>query len=118
MIKNRIIKLKEVAMKKVILILSMVLLMAGCGTITKTGNIEGKVLNKVNGSAIPNAVVWTAPPTSRVLTSADGSYCIEGIEPGTYTVFASASGFHTDSIRITVVAGKSAKADFMLEPGP
>jgi len=105
-------------MKRAILMLSMVLLLAGCETIAKTGNIEGKVLNKIDGSAIPNAVVWTTPPTSRVLTRTDGSYYIDGVEPGTYTVFASASGFHTDSIRITVVAGNSARADFMLEPGP
>ncbi len=96
----------------------VILFSTGCETIAKTGGIEGKVVSKIDGSAIANATVWTAPPTSRVLTATDGSYYIDGVEPGTYTVFATASGFHEDSIKVTVVAGNKARADFMLEPGP
>ncbi len=108
-------------MKKSIMLMFIIILtfaFAGCEKLAETGSIEGRVIDKIDGSAIQNATVWTNPPTSRVLTDNDGRYYIDGVSPGDYTVYASASGYHTDSVAVHVVEGNRTRADFMLEPGP
>ena len=108
-------------MRKLVIItvlMGAVITATGCENIAETGSIEGKVVSKVDHSAIPNAIVRTDPPTSQVLTEQDGTYSINGVNPGNYTVYVSASGFRAGSASVNVSRGNIARADFILEPGP
>ena len=109
-------------MQKLILALMLLaaLVLSACESeqFAKTGQIKGRVLHKYTNEPIREAEIFTSPPTSHVLTDADGEYEIEGVEPGTYKVYADAEGFRPESTVVVVTAGHVSRADFRLEPGP
>ena len=97
-----------------------------------TGTVRGKVLDATTKEGIRKATVTAMPatppagggmrlgptPAYRALTMDDGSYVIEGLPAGMYTVRAERAGYlpggRTDHARATVAAGEEAKAEELL----
>lgn len=70
-----------------------------------------------SGKALSGVEVSTTPTTSFVLSDAEGGYKLGGVEPGTYTVVASRSGYaRVEKPGVVVSAGGSAIVDFQLAP--
>ncbi|HXE76071.1 MAG TPA: TonB-dependent receptor [Candidatus Xenobia bacterium] len=86
-----------------------------------TGSIEGAVLDPT-GAVLPDAQVTvrnTATGVERVLTTdAAGRYRAVALEPGTYSVKASKSGFKTgEHTGIQVTVGSTTTVDISLQVG-
>jgi len=81
-----------------------------------TGDISGKLLDATSSQPISGASITTSPVTSSKTTDVEGKYLIEGVEPGTYTVQASKSGYKTNSTTVNVIVGEEASADIQLSP--
>ncbi len=85
------------------------------------GEIEGKVVN-AQGAAVAGATVTVSTdhqaPRPKVTTAADGTYHIEDLTPGAYTVTVStANGLQTLRREVSVGSGSEpARADFQLRP--
>ena len=57
-------------------------------------------------SPIADALVWLEPGTHITRTAADGSFRIENIAAGRYTVYCSAEGYASDSVQVNITANK------------
>jgi hypothetical protein len=80
-----------------------------------TGSISGRVIDKANGHAIPFASVTIPAARKGGLTDSEGAYTISGLAPGAYDVKVQFLGYKpADPINVTVVAGKTATANFTL----
>ncbi len=107
-------------MKKLLLILIPVLFIASCKQEEETtepatfGTISGVITEFATDSVIYKANVFTEPATGYVTTDENGEYKISNIEPGEYIVTAAKSGYDTLKAGVTVVAGKTTTADFIL----
>jgi outer membrane receptor protein involved in Fe transport len=79
-----------------------------------TGNIEGRVLDP-NGAAVPNAAITATNDATGLEktanTDGEGNYRIILLPPGTYTVKATATGFASGPIHITVTVGSQSPLD-------
>jgi outer membrane receptor protein involved in Fe transport len=86
----------------------------------ETGQITGSVLDPT-GAAVANAQVKTvnsATGAERNTTSnGSGIYAVPNLEPGTYDVTVTASGFSAMKERIVVAVGQRVGADFKLQVG-
>lgn len=82
-----------------------------------TGNVvlEGTS----NYSSVLVEAVNTVDPqiTYSTMTRADGSYSIDGMEPGSYNVTFSTDGYLSKTVRVVLVAGTPCTADATLEAG-
>lgn len=79
-----------------------------------TGYIIGNVKDAQTLLPISGALVSTVPSTSSVFSKDDGSYSFANVTPGDYTVQISKTGYQDASTQITVSAGNSSRADFIL----
>ncbi len=80
-----------------------------------TGTISGTVTEEGTGTPISGASVSTQPSTTTVTTDGQGNYTISDVDPGSYTVTASASGYIADSANVTVTAGDTSTANLALQ---
>lgn len=82
-----------------------------------TGTITGSVLD-ANGAVIPNANVSLNSKATGLskttTTNSDGVYQFVLLQPGTYTVKASASSFADQTLEVTVLVGRTIDANFTL----
>ncbi len=82
--------------------------------------ISGKVTSET-GSRISNTHLSILNTDNGRSVSAtgkeDGSYKVSNLVPGNYQVTASASGFESASVPVTILADADAVADFVLHPG-
>ncbi|MBI4267514.1 MAG: S8 family serine peptidase, partial [Chloroflexi bacterium] len=78
------------------------------------GNIQGTVTDGAN----PVAGATVTDGTNVVVTDTLGEYMITGVSPGTYTVTASAVGYQSNSLSVTVQSGQTVIANFDLSPVP
>lgn len=82
-----------------------------------TGQISGSVADS-NGAVVPNATVTlTSKATNQsqtVTASNDGLYRFVLLQPGTYTVKASAANFGQQSLEVEVQVGRTTDANFAL----
>ncbi len=88
----------------------------GGGTQPQPGKIYGYVYSQSTGQAIPGATV-TVEGVGSTTTDSNGYYEIT-VDPGTYTVQASADGYYSSQKTVTVNSGESVRADFALQPVP
>ncbi|GEM_PF-1523684 len=79
-----------------------------------TGSIVGLVKDSQTLYPLTGAVITTNPSTSSVVTNENGSYKFENVEPGDYTVQISKAGYQDATAKVTVTAGESTRADFIL----
>lgn len=81
-----------------------------------TGSIYGIVNDAYSGDPIAVARVTLNPSGKSTNTGSDGRYEFLDMEPGQYTIQISKTGYKTNSKSISVVAGKQAPGDMLLEP--
>jgi len=79
------------------------------------GDIAGTVTDQA-GAPVAGATVGVGGTAFTATTAADGSYTITGVPAGTYSVSAGASGYQTARRQVTVVAGRTVRADHTLGP--
>lgn len=82
---------------------------------SQQGTISGKITD-YNGEALPGANVVVLGSSKGTAADLDGNYSIS-INPGTYTLIASFTGFSNAEKTVEVAAGETATLDFMLEEG-
>src|SRR5438067_3280325 len=82
-----------------------------------TATVRGKVMNE-RGTVLPaaeiNAVNTATGFVKTVQSGRDGTYILQGLQPGTYTVVVAAPGFEPRNDTITVLVGQSLTADFRM----
>ena len=82
-----------------------------------TGTVRGKVTNTA-GNAVPNAQVFISGTQNGGQTGADGSYTITRVNAGSATVRVRMIGYEPIEKVVTVAAGQTATADFVLKTSP
>lgn len=78
------------------------------------GTIKGTTTEFSTGEPLATVNIYSVPASSFVKTDNNGSYQIYTVEPGEYQVTAAKIGYDTLSVNVTVVAGATAAADFIL----
>jgi len=102
-----------------ILLTSIVGLLLAAGTAfaqqgaTLTGSVED-----TNGNPLPGANVVLMDADYGTAVGPDGSYTIEGIEPGTYTARVTFVGYEAVEREVTLNAGTTTRSRFALERAP
>ncbi|MBI4201266.1 MAG: carboxypeptidase regulatory-like domain-containing protein [Chloroflexi bacterium] len=84
---------------------------------TSVGTIEGKIVALATGKGVEKAAVITNPATTSATTDVDGKFKLESVPTGAYTLVASAAGYNAASLKLSVLAGKSAAANLSLNAG-
>ena len=80
------------------------------------GTLTGTVESAETNAPIPRANVTTSPPSQSVLTGEDGTFSLDNIPTGNYTVTASKSDFGSRSVTVRVEEGQTSSASILLEP--
>ena len=80
------------------------------------GTLTGTVESAETDAPIPRANVTTSPPTQSVLTGEDGTFSLDNIPTGNYTVTASKNDFGSRSVTVRVEEGQTSSASILLEP--
>lgn len=87
---------------------------------TKPGLVQGQVEDVITGKFISGATVKlfsNAGLVGQTITNTSGSYVFQGVDPGTYSVEVSKSGYiPVGKIDVQVFAEKGARANFSLTP--
>lgn len=99
------------------------LLLAACAPkaelpVQVTGEVRGKIFDSMDGSAVPLAVVSSQPPTSSVTVGDNGTYSIEDVAPGEYTIMVESHGYTKGSAKVSVQTGRVTTADIQLTKLP
>lgn len=93
---------------------------AGCKEATVgpelSGSIDGRVLDRTTDEPIAGVSITTSPPSVALATGSDGSFEIESIEPGNYTITASKKGYATNTVTVAVTENATRQAIIFLEP--
>ncbi len=82
-----------------------------------TGTISGKVEDESNG-AIVGATVVVEGTNLSATTDADGKYLLENVPAGERQVTASAEGYSSKTLTVTVKEGETVTQDFALQAIP
>lgn len=100
----------------VVFLLFLSLFSSGCNILlgTTPGSISGTVTDAGSGNPIFGATVLTDPPTETKTTNSDGKFTLADINDGDYTVTATAVGYDSASVTVTVISGAVAQADIKL----
>src|SRR5581483_2640429 len=85
------------------------------------GSLSGRITS-ASGAPVPNAAVTVTNVdtnnSQKVLTSADGTFVVNAIEPGTYRVDVETSGYkRTTQQNVELSAGGPATINIVLEAG-
>src|SRR6266480_4088780 len=87
---------------------------------TSKGFLAGNIADP-NGAAVASAAVKitnTATGVNRETTSqSDGSYRFDAVDPGTYKVEVSSTGFKSSTRDVVIAATQTSEASFQLEVG-
>ncbi len=67
-----------------------------------SGDIEGKVVDFETRATLTGVTITTNPPTVAVETDGSGTFTLEGLNPGNYTVAASRTGYDANSVTVSV----------------
>lgn len=100
-------------MKYIFLTLAIHILFAQYGFCSK-GSISGQILQIDSITVIQGVSVYLEQTKYGTSTNSIGSYRIDGIEPGDYTLIASCVGYFTQKQRIRVDAGINTALNFTL----
>lgn len=80
-----------------------------------TGGISGLLTDRSSGEPLAAANISLNPGGKAATTGSDGRYEFASLDPGQYTIQASADGFRTNTKTVTVVAGEIVSGDMQLE---
>ncbi len=81
-----------------------------------TGTLQGVVRNASNGQPIAGATVTVAGTSLSANTGADGSYTLNAVPSGAQTLRASASGFISTDVPVSITAGQTLTQNISLSP--
>lgn len=98
-----------------ILILIIPILVTTCKKPEMTGNIHGRITDAKSGQPISGASVQLDKVTTTSTSNGDGTYSFADLEPKTYTITVTKSGFVVNPQSVTVVVGQTQTADFQME---
>ena len=103
-------------MKKLFVFLLCALAASSCAhdIIDLTGDIQG-VVKDYSGALVENCRVTLSPGGMSDMTDADGIYSFESLQPGTYTLSFSKSGYVDMTQDVTLVAGEIKSVDVALQ---
>ncbi len=107
-------------MKKYIFLVfaSFFLINFGCSEdtidVVLTGNISGKVTDKITGEALENVKITTNPASTTVFTDSVGRFRLVDIKVDDYSVQAEFAGYAAGFESTTVQEGKTASVSFEL----
>lgn len=93
----------------------IILFLLPLGMYAQQGRITGKIASE--GKAISNANLWLAGTSRGTTSDSKGNFNIEGVEPGSYILQATALGFREFSKEIEVLQNTSFELKIELEPG-
>lgn len=105
------------------LLLSLLVALAVVGCDEETvgpetrGSIEGRVQDASTDEPISGASITTSPPTQSVLTGNNGSFALNDVATGNYTVEVTKSGYQTRNVTVNVQENKTTSATVLLERG-
>ncbi|MGH7777426.1 MAG: carboxypeptidase regulatory-like domain-containing protein [Candidatus Dormibacterales bacterium] len=86
-------------------------------TMLPPGAISGRVTDALTGSPIGGAAVTCTCQGGGVTGDAGGGYSFTQVDPGTYTVSASTTGYQAASAQVVVSPGVTTAQDLQLSPG-
>jgi hypothetical protein len=81
------------------------------------GNIEGQVQDASTNDPIAGASITTSPPTQSVLSGNDGTFTLNDVSTGNYTVEVSKTDYQTRNVTVNVRENQTASATVLLERG-
>lgn len=102
--------------QKIISVLLFVFLQFSITLFAQDGKIIGKVYDGSNGSILTDAVLKTIPLNKGAASDLDGSFSLDKLTPGKYTVIASYVGYEKQSKLVELKAGEIFNIDFILKP--
>jgi outer membrane receptor protein involved in Fe transport len=102
--------------QKILSVLLFVLLQFSLVLFAQDGKIIGKVYDGSNGSILTDAVLKTIPLNKGAASDLDGSFSLDKLTPGKYTVTASYIGYEKQSKKVELKAGEIYNIDFILNP--
>lgn len=70
------------------------------------GTLTGQVLIEGTSTPVADAIVSTNPPTSQVITDAQGRFTFDEIEAGTYTIRAEKTGLTATSETVSILENR------------
>jgi len=82
----------------------------------RTGALEGEVRDAETDDPLPGANVVLEGTTLGTSTNADGSYHLDGVPEGSYTVRVSFVGYETATFDVSITSGDTANRNFTLQP--
>ena len=98
------------------LIIGSLLLIQTIYSIAQTGSITGKVTDASNNESLIGTTVMFKGTTRGTITDFDGTYIIQNIEPGNYTLVISFISYDSQEKEIDVKAGEETIVDVALAP--
>jgi len=105
------------------LLLSLLVALAVVGCDEETvgpetrGSIEGQVQDASTNEPISGASITTSPPTQSVLSDDDGTFALNDVSTGNYTVEVSKTDYQTRNVTVNVRENQTASATVLLERG-
>lgn len=106
-------------MKRIIIIVfSFIFIAVSCAKdiVDLTGVIQGTVEDYYDEQLIKNCKVSLSPGGSSSFTNEVGSFVFRNIEPGTYTLSFTKSGYGDETLEVTVFTGRTSSVIVFLEP--
>ncbi len=82
------------------------------------GTVQGTVRNSANNQPIPGATISAANTSVTTTSGNDGSYTLANVPAGPQTLNASATGFTSAQVMVTVVANQTVTQNILLTPLP
>lgn len=105
---------------RILFLLSIIILMMSCEKVTiedeKFGSIQGTVIDSETNLPINKANITTTPPTNSILTGEDGTYRLDQIPVGNYSIQARKNEFQNNSVSVAVRENQVAVANIVLAP--
>jgi CarboxypepD_reg-like domain/TonB-dependent Receptor Plug Domain len=83
----------------------------------QTGKITGKIINESSGQILPNATIVLIEKSKTIVADQNGAFIISRLEPGTYSIKCSYTGFKEKIIdEIVVKNDDNTVVNVSLEP--
>lgn len=100
-------------MKKLLLILA---LFFGANIYAQDGKIAGKIYDGSNGSVLPDAVIKIEGLSKGTASDLDGSFTLENVKSGEYTLKATYVGYNSQTVNVKVKGNEVVAVDLVLQP--
>ena len=79
------------------------------------GSIEGRAVDFTTGAPLPGVGITTSPPSGALVTDADGTFRIDDVPTGNYTITARRDGYQAGTAAISVQENRVTQATIFLQ---